>query len=353
MIKLLILIVVVLAVLVIVRAVRILELVNELNDEKEEITESDNKFNAWMMLIFMIVGLVLAVYVTIDYQKVLLPTSATKHGVLTDQLLKVNFYIIGIVFFITNILLFYFSFKYRHRNKAQALFYPVNHRLEFIWTIIPALVLGVIIIYGLKVWHGITKPAPKDAMVIEVYGKQFDWTVRYSGGDNTLGKSNFRLISDDNALGVDSNDAKSKDDKIARELHLPVNTPILFIFHSRDIIHSAYMPHLRTQMNCVPGMSTQFFIEPTITTTDMRQITSNEKFDYVLLCNKICGAAHYNMKMKVIVESPEDFKKWYRDQEYVFKREAASTPEPSSIQDTTAGQANVISSEKKKPLAAL
>ena len=305
MVNLLTLIVVILAVITIVRLVRVLELVNSLNDEKEEINEADNKFNAWMMLIFGVVGLFLAAYCTIALKDFLLPVSATKHGVITDNLLDINFYIIGIVFFITNFLLFYFGFRYRHRKTTRAYFYPINHTLEFIWTIIPTIVLGALIIYGLKVWNNITKPAPQNAMVIEVYGKQFDWTVRYAGADNSLGKSNFRLITDMNPLGVDSNHASAGDDKIAKELHLPVGTPIIFNFHSRDIIHSAFMPHLRTQMNCVPGMTTNFFIEPTITTDSMRQILNNPKFDYVLLCNKICGAAHYNMKMKVVIDTPE------------------------------------------------
>ena len=107
------------------------------------------------------------------------------------------------------------------------------------------------------------------------------------------------------------------------ELHLPVNSKIIFKFHSRDVIHSAYFPHLRAQMNVVPGMTTEFFVEPTITTDSMRLITENPKFDYMLLCNKICGVAHYNMKMKVVIESPEEFKKWYKKQQYVFAREEA------------------------------
>ena len=170
----------------------------------------------------------------------------------------------------------------------------------------------------------ITAPAPKEAMVIEVYGKQFDWTARYSGGDNTLGRSNFKLITDDNQLGVDSLDENGKDDKITRELHLPVGSKVIFKFHSRDVLHSAYFPHLRAQMNCVPGMTTEFFVEPTITTDSMRLITGNPKFDYVLLCNKICGVAHYNMRMKMVIEPADDFKKWYKTQPYVFARPDAA-----------------------------
>jgi cytochrome c oxidase subunit 2 len=303
---------------------RVMELVRDLRGEEEIITNKDNLFNGRMFIAFMIIGFAGMIYFTIDSKKYLLPVAASKHGVLTDSYLYLNFALISVVFFITQFLLFYYCFRYRHKKGQKAFFYPDNHRLEFIWTVVPAVVLIGLIVYGLKLWINITNPAPPDAMVIELYGKQFDWTARYSGQDNKLGQANFRLITDDNPLGVDEKDANAKDDKIARELHLPVNSKILFKLHSRDIIHSAYMPHLRAQMNVVPGMTTEFFVEPTITTDSMRLITNNPKFDYILLCNKICGVAHYNMKMKLVIESPEAFKRWYKEQQYVFSREAAA-----------------------------
>ena len=107
---------------------------------------------------------------------------------------------------------------------------------------------------------------------------------------------------------------------------------------SQDVLHSAYMPHFRAQMNCVPGMVTEFAFIPTYTTSEYRELPfmvekvahinklRAEKsvelvakggtaldpytFDYLLLCNKICGASHYNMQMKVVVDTPEDYKKW-------------------------------------------
>ncbi len=316
-------IVVILAIIAIVRVVRILELVGVLSGDKEEVTDQDNKFNAWMMMVFLFVGLGGMVYFTLDAKKYLLPVAASKHGVITDHLLNINFLLIVVIFFITQILLFGFAYKYKYKKGEKAYFYPVNHKLEFIWTIIPTIVLGALIITGLKVWNDITAPAPKNAMVIELYGKQFDWTARYAGGDNVLGKSNFKLITDDNSLGVDARDQSANDDKITKELHIPVNTNILFVCHSRDVIHSAYFPHLRAQMNAVPGMTTQIVLEATITTDSMRMIVKNPKFDYVLLCNKVCGIAHYNMQMKVVIESAEDFKRWYKNQPLVFQPVAA------------------------------
>jgi len=257
----------------------------------------------------------------------LLPKSASKHGIIIDQLLDVNWVLIIVVFLITQFLLFYYAFRYNHKKEAKALFYPINHTLEVVWTVIPTIVLGGMIVYGLKVWNDITRPPKQVDMLIEIYGKQFDWTARYAGPDKKLGRSYFRLISDDNPLGVDIKDTASWDDIITKELHFPVGAKVLLKMHSRDVIHSAYLPHFRTQMNCVPGMTTEFFLEPTITTQQMRQITKNDKFNYVLLCNKICGVAHFKMKMDVVAEDQEQFTKWVSGQNLVFPKPAApATP---------------------------
>lgn len=333
MIKLLVLIVVILALLTIWRIIRVLELVRDLRGEEEYLTDSDSKRHGLYFVIFLIVGMIGLVYFTLDAKKYLLPVAASEHGVLTDSYLYINFALIGVVFVITQILLFGYAYKYRHRKGTKAYFYPDNHKLELIWTAVPAVVLMGLIVYGLKLWTDITGPAPKDAMVIEIYGKQFDWTARYSGEDNTLGQSNFKMITDENPLGVDAQDGAAKDDKITRDLYLPVNTPVVLKIHSRDIIHSVYLPHLRSQMNAVPGMETQFHFVPTITTDSMKAITGNDKFSYILLCNKICGVAHYNMRMNVVVTSKEEFMKWYKDQPLVF---APATPTPAApAADTT------------------
>ncbi len=352
MIKLLTLLVIVMALVTIWRLVRVLELVRDIRGEEEEITDKDNRTHGRLSLWFLFLGFAGMIYFTLDAKKYLLPVAASKHGALTDSFLNMNFALIIVVFFITQFLLFYFTWKYKHKKGEKAYFYPENHKLEFIWTIIPALVLMGLIVYGLKLWVNITAPAPAEAMVIEVYGKQFDWTARYAGSDNKLGHSNFKLITDNNPLGVDENDPASKDDKFARELHIPVGAKIIFKFHSRDVIHSAYFPHLRAQMNCVPGMTTEFFVEPTITTDSMRLITKNPEFDYVLLCNKICGVAHYNMKMKLVIEPAEDFKKWYKEQGYVFERtEPSPVTEPSSVSDSAkTAQSDGVSA---KPVALL
>ncbi|MCW8989608.1 MAG: cytochrome c oxidase subunit II [Flavobacteriales bacterium] len=208
-------------------------------------------------------------------------------------------------------------YKYAYNPNRKATFFSHSNKLELVWTIIPSIALTVLILFGLSSWNEIMTPvdSEKEHVLIEVQAQQFSWSARYAGADGKLGRAGVEFIEGVNAMGVDIKDKNSKDDKIVRgEIHLPVGIPVQFVFRSIDVIHSAYMPHFRAQMNCVPGVKTQFNFVPTITTEEMKKITNNEDFNYILLCNKICGAAHYNMQMDIIVESKEDYEKWLAEQ---------------------------------------
>ncbi|NRR90856.1 cytochrome c oxidase subunit II [Winogradskyella undariae] len=306
--------------------------------------DKDNKINGYLMiafLIFVYVITILCFWFIGDLP--LLSNAASEHGSKVDNLMIISLVVIFIVQTITQFLLHYFAFKYKGEKGKKAFFYADNNTLEFIWTIIPVIVLAGLIIYGLFTWNDIMNiDEDEDPMVIELYAQQFNWKARYSGADNVLGKANVRLIDIDraNILGVDEEDPNAQDDIIVSELHLPVGKPVVFKMRSQDVLHSAYMPHFRAQMNCVPGMVTQFGFTPSVTTADMRERPEmidkvkniNElrseraaeieesgqeliyEFDYLLLCNKICGTSHYNMQMKIIVETQEEFDAWLKEQ---------------------------------------
>ncbi len=335
MVNLLIAVVIILAVIVVARVVRVFELGSVLRGEDPSaVTENDNRTQATLVVVG---GLLFMSYVfyMIFWGPETLPVAASEHGKKTDFLLNLSWMIIIPVFFITHILLIYYAYKYFHRKDRKSTFFAHSTKLEAIWTIVPTIVLSSLIIYGIGTWNEITSPAPEEAIVVELYAKQFDWTARYAGADNRLGASGYRLIDGSNTLGVDMGDDASQDDKVVRgEFHLPVGKPVVFKFHSRDVIHSAYMPHFRAQMNCVPGMTTQFHFVPTMTTAEMRVETGNPEFDYVLLCNKICGGAHWNMQMNIIVESEADYNAWIAKQKTLAEQMSAPTEEPAAEQTT-------------------
>ena len=282
-------------------------------DDSQVASEKDNDLQGKLMFAFLVFIYLVTIYSFVSYTKVLLPESASEHGYTYDTLLIISFIIIFIVQTVTQALLHYFAYKYRGRSGNKAYFFAHNNKLEIVWTVVPTIILTALIIYGLRTWDRAMNPDITDATVIEVYSKQFDWTARYSGDDNILGEANYKLVEGRNTLGVDINDENASDDIVVREVHLPVNKPVLLKFRSRDVIHSAFLPHFRVQMNCVPGLSTQFAFTPTKTTQEMKE-TEGEDFEYVLLCNKICGSAHFNMQMKFVVESEEDYNKWIASQ---------------------------------------
>ena len=281
--------------------------------------------------------------------------------------------LIIVVFLVLQPVLFGFSYLYRGRKNRKAYFISHNNKLEIFWTAIPTVVLSVLIVYGLIVWGNVTDVNnAKGGIQMEVYAKQFGWTIRYSGEDNKLGDGHVRFYAPTNPLGVvtenmfnlqskeleskinsdkeklltEKNISKKKsisdrierniaknqmykayynsiseeerlageDDIVVSELYLPVNQKVAMKFRSQDVIHSAYMPHFRAQMNCVPGLSTQFVFTPTMTTKEYKEYLGNPDFDYVLLCNKICGNAHYNMKMKIVVVTQEEYDIWLKEQ---------------------------------------
>jgi cytochrome c oxidase subunit 2 len=282
-----------------------------------ELTEKENKTQGFLLLLFYFAFMGFFVWQIMAWGDRLLPVSASEHGVGTDFLMSLTLWVITPVFIITNGLLFWFSFKYAHNPNRKALFFSHSNKLEMIWTITPALVLSVLILMGLSNWNQITEPIAEesDHVLIELTAQQFYWTARYAGEDKKLGQSSVHYIGGLNGTGVDTTDINHEDDKLVKgELHLPVDVPVQFVFRSLDVIHSAYFPHFRSQMNCLPGITTQFNFVPTKTTEEMREITNNDAFNYILLCNKICGAAHFNMQMDVIVESKEDYDIWLAEQ---------------------------------------
>ncbi len=375
--KLIILLVIVLGVIAAAQLMRLYELSSKMRNEGEhDITNRDNRLNAGLMLTFMFVLFGGFIWLMLVYGWTGRGEAASKHGHELDWLLNLNYVIIVAVFFLTNFLLFWFAFKYVKKPGVPAFYYPHNNKLEMVWTVIPAVVLAVIIIFGLRTWNEVTSPASDEAIVVELFSKQFDWTARYSGEDNKLGKFDYKLTEDaKNELalmttesiqmaidsmqsglkGIDKlenqlNDrtimltpedraAKSKDhankeklirllyqmkakhessiDKLAFDDFIAKDTLYLckdqlyeFNFRSKDVLHSAYFPHFRAQMNTVPGITTRFKFTPDKTTDEMRISRDVADFDYVLYCNKICGGSHYKMKMIIVVLEKDAYDAW-------------------------------------------
>ncbi|MFT6921387.1 MAG: cytochrome c oxidase subunit 2 [Crocinitomicaceae bacterium] len=224
-------------------------------------------------------------------------------------------------------------------------------------------------------WNMKTPEEIKHSIKIELYGQQFHWTAHYAGADNEFPKFDYKLIQPENDLGImtaqtidssilrisnkiveierrirqlaiegkdiykmkeeeelaikswrisraletykkkhdNSLDKFALDDFLIKDtLYLVKDLEHEFSVRAKDVIHSAYFPHFRAQMNAVPGMTTRFKYTPAFTTEEMRIKKHDPKFNYVLMCNKICGKGHYKMKMPIKVVEREEFRVWVK-----------------------------------------
>jgi cytochrome c oxidase subunit 2 len=331
------------------------------SDNSQIATDEDNNVQGYLMFGFLAFIYIFTIYGVFTWGPLVLHTPASEHGALIDSLMNITWVLIFIVQAITQVLLHYFAFKYRGKKDQKALYFADNNKLEAIWSVIPAVVLAGLILYGLYAWTNIMfVDEDDDTIVVELYAQQFKWTARYAGADNVLGKANVRLIEGINTLGVDLSDPYAQDDIVVSELHIPKGKKIHFKMRSQDVLHSAYFPYFRAQMNCVPGMVTEFAFTPIYTTAEyqalpymiekvaninaLRAKKSIElvakgetgldpyTFDYLLLCNKICGASHYNMQMKVVVDTPEDYKKWLSDKATLVSEVKAANATPVPVE---------------------
>jgi len=305
-----------------------------LKGEVDDFDES-NDVNGKLMLAFIVLFLAGIIWSFYLYIGRLLPESASVHGVETDKLFNVTLFLTGIVFILSQIALFWFSYQYRGKKGQKAYFFPHSNMLEVIWTVIPAIVMTVLVVMGLKVWYDIFpshEDMQADKQIIEVTGKQFNWIIRYPGLDGELGNRiiDQEHITPENELGIDWLDPASHDDVMPDKLMLIKDLPVLVKLGAQDVLHSFYLPHFRVKMDCVPGIPTQFYFVPTITTAEMREKlvddpewsvidpeTGESKaagFDYELACAELCGSSHYGMQRYVEVVTREEYDEWLKAQ---------------------------------------
>ena len=324
----------------------ILVLIGKANEQSEDLAgkgmnyDNKSKWNGYFMLSFVIIFFISIVYQVKLLAPIMIPKSASVHGDQTDNLFYVTLFFMTIVFVLTQAALFYFAYRYNQGINKEAYFYSHNNKLEVIWTVIPAIVLAVLVVMGMRVWFSIFDQDSRDknAMVIEVTAKQFQWMARYPGTD---GKFGTRIIDKEhitptNELGIDFTKPESHDDFFADKLVFIKNKPVLVKLGALDVIHSFYLPHFRVKMDCVPGIPTQFYFVPKYTTEEMRQYLQTQPwwctinpetgeprwktFKYELACTEICGRSHYGMQKEVVVVKDEAaYQEWVKTQTAIYK----------------------------------
>lgn len=306
---------------------------------EDKARKQTNRINAFMLLAFLIVGLIGVYYCNEKLKGKILGAPASDHGVLVDRMLYITLALTFVVFIITQVTLFWFSFKYQESDKRKAYFYPHNNKLELIWTVIPAIALTVLVGFGIFYWFKITGQAPKNAMEVEVTGSQFKWEFRYPGKDKIFGKKYYKKTDEANGnpLGQLWDDPANHDDiYVAGDaMHLVVNKPVKLIIGAKDVIHDVGLAHFRMKMDAVPGTPTTMWFTPTKTSKQMIDETGNPNFVYEISCDQMCGKGHTGMRGTIIVETQEEFDAWMASKKPQYevvmeKNKPAETPKDTA-----------------------
>ena len=273
-------------------------------------SEKQSKFHGLLFLFFFITGMILSVWVVLR-NGWWLPELASDRETI-DKIFVTIFIIAGILFILSELSLSFFVLKYSGDPNRRAFYLPGNTKKEILWSILPGTLVVIILeisaefLGGASLWGRIYGEVPKDAFLVEITGEQFAWNVRYPGPDGKFGKTDPKLISTDNPLGIDISDEAAKDDIVFPAgqgiLYLPLNRPVVFLIRSKDVIHSPYLPNFRVKQDAVPGMTTRTWFVP------------KKEGEFELACAELCGLGHYRMKLPVVVEPSEKVEEWLREQ---------------------------------------
>ena len=310
---------------------------------EEVARKQSNKINGFLMVAFMVLGFV-GIYVCNEYlfdKTLLAQEAASIQGEKVDQMIWITLIVTGIVFVITQILLFWFAYKYQENDNRKVFFFAHSTKLELIWTAIPAITLTVLVIFGLRNWFFFTGEAPKNAMVVEVTGKQFGWIFRYPGKDAVFGKKYYKNIDPaTNSVGIVWDYKLAQDDILTEQtMYVVKGTPVKLIIGSRDVIHDVGLSHFRLKMDAVPGIPTTMWFTPKFTTAEMREKTGNPNFAYEISCDQMFGNGHYSMKGIVEVVTQEEYDMWMAKQKAQYlvafpEKDPSNVPAASSAKTT-------------------
>jgi cytochrome c oxidase subunit II len=251
-----------------------------------------------LVLILLVVGTILFHFLSPWWF-----TPIASNWKMMDDTVNITFVVTGIVFVAVNLFMACAVLLYRHRQGRRAHYAPENKKLEWWLTILTSLGVAAMLTPGLFVWAKFVT-VPPGAAVVEAVGQQWTWSYRFPGRDGVLGTTDARFITLDNPFGIDPQDPKGADDILVSspELHLPVNVPVKVLLRAKDVNHQFAVPQFRVKMDMVPGMVTYFWLTPTRT----------GRFD--VLCEQLCGMAHFAMRGRVVVDEQSAFQAWLSSQ---------------------------------------
>jgi len=247
-----------------------------------------------------------------------MPLQASQHAAEIDHMTILVHWLMLIMFVGWGAFFLFVLFRYRRAANPRADYAGAKGKLAKGTEVAVAIIEVILLIgYAIPAWATRVKalPSENEAVIVRVVGEQFAWNMQYPGPDKTFGKTDIKLVSADNPLGLDRSDPAAKDDiTTINQLTLPVNRPVLVHLSSKDVIHSFGLYEMRIKQDAVPGLEIPLWFIPTVTTEEMRRKVGKPDFEYEIACSQLCGLGHYRMRGFVNVKTEAEFQTWLADE---------------------------------------
>ena len=249
------------------------------------------------------------------------PIQASTHAAEVDQMTILVHWLMLVLFVGWGLFFVFVLFRFRKGANPVASYTGAKGKISKGTEVAVAIVeVLLLVFYAIPAWARRVKafPAESEATVVRVVAEQFAWNVHYPGPDGKFGRTDIKLVSADNPLGLDRRDANAKDDiTTINQLNLPVDRPVLVHLSSKDVIHSFGIYEMRVKQDAVPGMNIPVWFIP------------NRVGEYEIACSQLCGLGHFRMRGFVTIQNAAAYQKWYDDQEKEL-RPAVATAMPTA-----------------------
>jgi cytochrome c oxidase subunit 2 len=236
-----------------------------------------------------------------------MPVQASTHAGQIDQMTVLVHWLMLVLFVGWGAFFLFVLFRFRRGANPRADYAGAKGKFAKSTEIAVAVIEVVLLVgYAIPAWAIRVKafPSESEAVVVRVIGEQFSWNVHYPGPDGRFGRTDLKLVTADNPLGLDRRDPDGKDDfTTINQLNLPVDRPVLVHLSSKDVIHSFGLYEMRVKQDAIPGMSIPVWFIP------------NRVGEYEISCSQLCGLGHFRMRGFITVQTAADYQKWYDDQE--------------------------------------
>ena len=248
-----------------------------------------------------------------------LPALASAHGGQIDSLIGWIHVFMLVLFVGWGGFLAYCLVRFRASRHPVADYTGVTSHVSTYSEVGVVVVEAVLLIgFAIPLWAARVdeRPPESEALVVQVTGEQFAWNVHYAGPDGVFGPTDINLIDlQTNPLGLDRSDPAAMDDVTTlNQLYLPVDTPVIVMLRSKDVIHSFGVPEFRVKQDSVPGLTIPIWFVPTVTTDDMRKIKGVDWTGYEIACAQLCGNNHYMMRGYLTIDTQEGYEAWLKEQ---------------------------------------